>query len=100
MRDTGSGHLYCSVVKNNTDLCYRINQFNIGDLNILVRTQVHAEDHETILEFEDANNSDEEVENGEDFFDIEERGDSKESTPEENGQVTANQRLAFRSRDH
>ena len=65
-----------------------------------MRTQVHAEDHETILEFEDANNSDEEVENGEDFFDIEERGDSKESTSEENGQVTANHRLAFRSRDH
>ena len=48
---------------------------------MLVRNQVHAEDHETILEFEDADNdnSDEEKENGDDFFDIEEKnaGDGK-----------------------
>ena len=61
---------------------FRINELELGDLNILVRTQVHAEDPEQILEILPAD-SDEEEENGEDFFEIEEKEDNKEVT--ENG---------------
>jgi len=60
---------------------YRINQFNLGDLNVMIRTQVHAEDHETILEFEDADSEDEK-ENKDDFFDIEEKGGDDEKEVE------------------
>jgi len=60
---------------------YRINQFNLGDLNVMIRTQVHAEDHETILEFEDVDSEDEK-ENNDDFFDIEEKGADDEKTVE------------------
>jgi len=60
---------------------YRINQFNLGDLNVMIRTQVHAEDHETILEFEDVDSEDEK-ENNDDFFDIEEKGVDDEKTVE------------------
>ena len=49
----------------------------------MVRTQVHAEDHETILEFEDVDSDDEkEKENSDDFFDIEEKGDDDEKVVE------------------
>lgn len=61
---------------------FRINELELGDLNILVRTQVHAEDPEQILEILPAD-SDEEEENGEDFFEIEEKEDNNEVT--ENG---------------
>ena len=62
---------------------FRINQFNLGNLNVMVRTQVHAEDHETILEFEDVDSDDEkERENSDDFFDIEEKGDDDEKVVE------------------
>ena len=62
---------------------FRINQFNLGNLNVMVRTQVHAEDHETILEFEDVDSDDEkEKENSDDFFDIEEKGDDDEKVVE------------------
>jgi len=62
---------------------YRINELDLGDLNILVRTQVHAEDPEQILDIQPADSDDEEEENGEDFFEIEEKEDEKEVT--ENG---------------
>jgi len=52
---------------------YRINKFNLGKLNVMVRTQVHAEDEEPMLEFEE----DDMIENDEDFFDIEERDSSE-----------------------
>jgi len=70
---------------------YRINQFTLGDMKVMVRTQVHAEDHEPILEFEDADNSDndEEKENKDDFFDIEEK-DVNDEKPVENGTVPNN----------
>jgi len=69
---------------------YRINNFNLGDLNVMVRTQVHAEDHEPILEFEDADNdnSDDEKENADDFFEIEEK-DVNDEKPLENGSASA-----------
>jgi len=68
-------------------LFYRINQFNLGDLNVMVRTQVHAEDHESILEFEDAgdDSDDENDKNGDDFFDIEEKDVNDEKPVVENG---------------
>ena len=47
-----------------------------------MRTQVHAEDPEQILDIRPAD-SDEEDENGEDFFEIEEKEDSKEGTENE-----------------
>ena len=47
----------------------------------MIRTQVHAEDHETILEFEDVDSEDEK-ENNDDFFDIEEKGVDDEKTVE------------------
>ena len=47
----------------------------------MIRTQVHAEDHETILEFEDVESEDEK-ENNDDFFDIEEKGADDEKTVE------------------
>ena len=47
----------------------------------MIRTQVHAEDHETILEFEDVDSEDEK-ENNDDFFDIEEKGADDEKTVE------------------
>lgn len=50
---------------------YRINTFELGKLTVMVRTQVHAEDDEPMLEFEA--DSDTEQDNSEDFFDIEER---------------------------
>lgn len=44
---------------------------------------MHAEDHETILEFEDVDSDDEkEKENTDDFFDIEEKGDDDEKVVE------------------
>ena len=56
----------------------------------MVRTQVHAEDHETILEFEDVDSDDEkEKENTDDFFDIEEKGDDDEKVVE-NGVASFN----------
>ena len=56
----------------------------------MVRTQVHAEDHEPILEFEDADNdnSDDEKENADDFFEIEEK-DVNDEKPLENGSASA-----------
>ena len=53
----------------------------------MIRTQVHAEDHETILEFEDVDSDDEkEKENTDDFFDIEEKGvDEGKGAEEEKG---------------
>ena len=49
----------------------------------MVRTQVHAEDHETILEFEDVDSDEEkEKENTDDFFDIEEKGVDDEKVVE------------------
>ena len=58
---------------------------------MLVRNQVHAEDHETILEFEDADNdnSDEEKENGDDFFDIEEKSAGEGKAVKEDSAVEA-----------
>ena len=47
----------------------------------MIRTQVHAEDHETILEFEDVESEDEK-ENNDDFFNIEEKGADDEKTVE------------------
>ena len=47
----------------------------------MIRTQVHAEDHETILEFEDVDSEDEK-ENNDDFFDIEEKGADDEKSVE------------------
>eukprot|EP00088_Acartia_fossae_P057227 TRINITY_DN6674_c0_g1_i1.p1 TRINITY_DN6674_c0_g1~~TRINITY_DN6674_c0_g1_i1.p1 ORF type:complete len:618 (-),score=184.03 TRINITY_DN6674_c0_g1_i1:212-2065(-) len=66
---------------------YRIVKFELGSLQILVRTQVHAEDEEPMLEFEedDFSQGESEGEGGmgtgtdadDDFFQIEERnGDS------------------------
>merc|ERR1719187_2729679 len=59
---------------------YRINQFTLGGLTVMVRTQVHAEDEEPMLEFEESGSAtpidiEEEEENGvdDDFFNIEER---------------------------
>jgi len=59
---------------------YRINQFSLGKVNVMVRTQVHAEDAEPMLEFEEDEDAvvDEEGDD-EDFFDIEERESSEES---------------------
>jgi len=65
---------------------YRINQFSLGSLKVMVRTQVHAEDEEPLLEFEECeDNSDLEIEernedeDDDDFFNIEERnGDSEQ----------------------
>ena len=65
------------------EIHFRINELDLGDLNILVRTQVHAEDPEQILDIQPADSDDEEEENGEDFFEIEEKEDDKEVT--ENG---------------
>ena len=45
----------------------------------MIRTQVHAEDHETILEFEDADSDDD---NKDDFFNIEEKGGDDEKVVE------------------
>lgn len=64
---------------------YRINQLDLGDKNILVRTQVHAEDPEQILEILPAD-SDEEEENGEDFFEIEEKDDNEVTADNETSQ--------------
>merc|ERR1712106_257236 len=60
---------------------YRINQFSLGKVNVMVRTQVHAEDAEPMLEFEEDEDAvvDEEGGDEEDFFDIEERESSEES---------------------
>merc|ERR1712029_1220832 len=75
-------------------LFYRINQFNLGDLNVMVRTQVHAEDHEPILEFEDADDkSDDEKDNGDDFFDIEEKDVNDEKPVVGNGVAASKQEL-------
>lgn len=72
---------------------YRINQFTLGGLTVMVRTQVHAEDQDPgMLEFEDADSQadTEDGENGEDFFNIEE----KEASPEAavNGEAEASAR--------
>jgi len=50
------------TVKNiaSPGIFYRINQFKLGDLNVMVRNQVHAED-----EFQDEENENEKVGNGE-----------------------------------
>jgi len=70
---------------------YRINQFSLGKVNVMVRTQVHAEDEEPMLEFEEDLDAviNEDVGDDEDFFDIEEREpenkDKKDNKIEENG---------------
>jgi len=68
---------------------YRIITFELGKLCIMVRTQVHAEDAEPMLEFEAETESDGDGSNedgdsaGDDFFDFEERnGDSPEPAKE------------------
>jgi len=70
---------------------YRINQMQLGKLKVLVRTQVHAEDEEPMLEFEsesgDTSPEDYEViekngDAGDDFFNIEEK-DSSDDLKEE-----------------
>merc|ERR1719273_561055 len=62
---------------------YRINQFNLGNLNVMIRTQVHAEDHETILEFEDVDSDDEkEKENTDDFLTSKRKGVDDEKVVE------------------
>jgi len=60
---------------------YRIINFELGKLSVMVRTQVHAEDAEPMLEFEEDDfiNADED-ENSEDFFDIEERNGEDDPT--------------------
>lgn len=60
---------------------YRINQFSLGKVNVMVRTQVHAEDAEPMLEFEEDEDAqrDSNGEGEDDFFDIEER-DGEESS--------------------
>merc|ERR1712059_112129 len=45
---------------------YRINQFSLGQVNVIVRTQVHAEDAEPMLEFEEDLSG---GESGDEFFD-------------------------------
>jgi len=64
---------------------YRINQFPLGALTVMVRTQVHAEDEEPMLEFEESGSATPiDVEDGEengiddDFFNIEERNGLEE----------------------
>jgi len=69
---------------------YRINQFSLGEVNVMVRTQVHAEDEEPMLEFEEDDDSQEANGDDDDFFDIEEREPEKPSedklaVPEVNG---------------
>jgi len=64
---------------------YRINQFPLGALTVMVRTQVHAEDEEPMLEFEESGSAtpvdlEDGEENGvdDDFFNIEERNGLEE----------------------
>jgi len=72
---------------------YRINQFPLGALTVMVRTQVHAEDEEPMLEFEESGSAtpidveDGEEENGidDDFFNIEERNGLEEEKDAEEG---------------
>jgi len=52
---------------------YRINQFGLGKVNVMVRTQVHAEDEEPMLEFEEDDIVEVNGDGNDDFFDIEER---------------------------
>jgi len=50
---------------------YRINQFPLGGLTVMVRTQVHAEDEEPMLEFEESGSAtpiDIEEEGNEEWF--------------------------------
>jgi len=71
---------------------YRINQFSLGSLTVMVRTQVHAEDEEPMLEFEESGYSTpEEVdEEDDDFFNIEERsGDEEDKVDNEGAQTKA-----------
>merc|ERR1711915_563967 len=56
---------------------YRINQFCLGNLSVMVRTQVHAEDEEPMLEFEE-DGLYEEDDDKDDFFDIEDRKKSSD----------------------
>jgi len=65
---------------------YRINQFCLGNLSVMVRTQVHAEDEEPMLEFEE-DGLYEEDDDKEDFFDIEERESDEIISPVINGVV-------------
>eukprot|EP00091_Calanus_sinicus_P016726 TRINITY_DN3623_c0_g2_i1.p1 TRINITY_DN3623_c0_g2~~TRINITY_DN3623_c0_g2_i1.p1 ORF type:complete len:386 (-),score=159.16 TRINITY_DN3623_c0_g2_i1:154-1311(-) len=71
---------------------YRINQFSLGKVNVMVRTQVHAEDEEPMLEFEEDEDAQRDA-NGEgddDFFDIEERdGEDSSEKLEINGDKDA-----------
>jgi len=71
---------------------YRINQFSLGKVNVMVRTQVHAEDEEPMLEFEEDEDAQRDA-NGEgedDFFDIEERdGEECSEKFEMNGEKDA-----------
>jgi len=66
---------------------YRINQFSLGKVTVMVRTQVHAEDAEPLFEFEDDGlyeDDDIDVEggSGDEFFDgLEERTDLSDSEP-------------------
>ena len=58
------------------------------------KLQVHAEDHEPILEFEDAEDkSDDEKDNGDDFFNIEEKDVNDEKPVVENGVAASMQSL-------
>jgi len=52
---------------------YRINQFSLGKVNVMVRTQVHAEDEEPMLEFEEDDDTEVNGIADDDFFDIEEK---------------------------
>merc|ERR1712098_795840 len=56
----------------------RINQFCLGNLSVMVRTQVHAEDEEPMLEFEE-DDLDTNGDVNDDFFDIEEREPDNDS---------------------
>jgi len=71
-----------SVVKNIAlpGIFYRINQFSLGGVNVMVRTQVHAEDAEPILEFEeDGLEFGSGQDSGDEFFDgLEDRPETPE----------------------
>lgn len=73
---------------------YRINTFELGKLTVMVRTQVHAEDDEPMLEFEA--DSDPDQDNSADFFEIEERNgdESAKKQPETKSTTTAQEKAA------
>jgi len=64
---------------------YRIITFDLGKMTVMVRIQVHAEDEEPMLEFEE-DDPDSGDNNAEDFFDIEDRnGDADAAVDAKSG---------------